>query len=420
MGRLPLLVGLAAGLALAGCLGAGPSTSSPSEVGAPGDKAPEAGPDLSEPVENLRTRVREALEGGGTVAVEARTVRDEVVYGQRVGERSTETFEVEPAPSPILRNGTWVEVEGERVEGPFVEAYGGHVAGNPEAPFRLVLADDWARGVVRTGDRYHQIRVGLEGNVPTSRDDARTSPTRASAPLPYEEPGGGTPAQECVRFVPEHVEPTVDAGPNQDEVVWTDVVMDGGPDAAATLEDDAVPLLVSMLHEIDPIYEHEVGVRFRLEGVHLHQEAERFPDADEKGPLDAVADYWNDRDVDRDLVHFVSGKDYAFAGANCTGGAGHPELAYTFTPLPWARNGAYRHTSGFAHEVGHIFGADHHHANNAETVGATTMLQGYAPGTRPVFSTLSKSVIRGWAEAEVAEDGAGDSAAGPGVAPISE
>lgn len=34
---------------------------------------------------------------------------------------------------------------------------------------------------------------------------------------------------------------------------------------------------------------------------------------------------------------------------------------------------------------------------------ATLMIQRYTPGIRPVFSTISKSVIRGWAEEHVQE-----------------
>ena len=100
------------------------------------------------------------------------------------------------------------------------------------------------------------------------------------------------------------------------------------------------------------------------------------------------------------------------------GGAGFPEDAYSVAPFPSSQLGPTRHVNVVAHEIGHLLSAEHRYGNHAETHLATVMIQGYSPGARPVFSTLSAGYMRAWADEHLGESAAGDGIVG-GDAPES-
>lgn len=404
---LPVFVAFVvlAGPAMAGCLAEpGPA----GDGGGPAEPAGASGPALPDEVASLRDALRAAAAGNGTVTVMARPVTGlgglgGLAFPEQVGDPVA--FDVSPSPSRIVTDRTWAEVNATRVPMPFVEAYEGHVEGRPDAPFRLVLTGTWARGVVRIDDRTHLVRVGLDGNLPAPPNGSRAGPAWPAATTGPWPPGRLDPPgwpdrqpDDCLLLVPPHVEPVVGGGAFDGEVLWTDVVLDADAAVKARLGNHSFPMMVAMVHELDAIWAHQVGVRFRLVGLHLHGDPAALPEPREGDPLGPLAEYWNARDVERDLVHLVSGHDHGVAEANCVGGVGDPEVAYTFTPLPWDERFAVFHTNAMAHEVGHIFSAHHHYGNHVESEGATIMIQGYTPGLHPLFSSLSKSVMRGYGQ----------------------
>lgn len=208
--------------------------------------------------------------------------------------------------------------------------------------------------------------------------------------------------EDCWGFVPPYVKPMAELGRAKDPPLTFDLVLDGDRAFGAGFGRDAFPLMVAMMQEADAIYDHEVGVRLRVVGLHLHTDPEMFPtpgDLLDVSPLAALAEHWNTRPgVARDVVYLFMGVRSDSAQANCIGGMGHPEVAYAFSPVEWETHPGSFHVRAVAHELGHLFAAHHHYGNHVETLGATLMIQGYTPGDRPVFSTLTKSVIRGWAE----------------------
>ncbi|HWG92481.1 MAG TPA: zinc-dependent metalloprotease family protein [Candidatus Thermoplasmatota archaeon] len=323
------------------------------------------------------------------------------------------TFELELKPSPMLTNATWAEVDGVRVTMPAVAVYEGHVKGAADQLARLTVTDAWARGSVRVGDVTYLIRVGLDGNLPyvLPEEQAAKAPANGSwtwtstAPAPGLFDPPGWQEHECLLLVPPHVTPMLDLGRPTSNALTARIVLDGDAEYMNQTGAHAFPLLVAMLNEVDAIYEHEVGIRFEIVGLHLNSDPAFYPDPLEEAPQAKMMEYWNARkDVDRDIVHLVTGQRSNYAMANCIGGAGQPEIAYTFTPLNWERDYLVFHTQAYAHELGHIFSAHHHYGNHAESTLATIMIQGYTPGLRPVFGTLEKSVIRGWAEEYLGHD----------------
>jgi hypothetical protein len=106
--------------------------------------------------------------------------------------------------------------------------------------------------------------------------------------------------------------------------------------------------------------------------------------------------YMTDR---RDIVHLLTGQPISTYMAGCIGGAGTPAgFFYTSTGIE-TTTASFRPMNFMSHEIGHLFSAHHHYGNHVEYPGsATIMIQGYTPGDLPVFGSLERGVIRGWAE----------------------
>lgn len=412
----PWLLGAALALAaMAGCIAA--------DEGAEPVEAANATPNETaaeltgyQPAIDLRERVQESVEAGETVELEARAVRATTTQHGDAAPRSETPFEVELEPGTLVTNETWAEVEDERTPLPDMDTYEGHVAENPDWPVRLTLTDDWARGYILANDFSvdgnadepvsYQIRLGLDGNVPPTVDDRADGRTaQASADATSDQPPtrfdpADWPGQDCLELVPPFATPVTERPAEHDEL-RTRIVLDGDARFKELAGDHAFPLMVAMMQETDAIYQVEHGIRYHIEGLHLHEQDD-FPQPSDETPLGALSEYWNDNrsDVERDVVHLFTGHASGFAQANCIGGAGIPDLAYTFTPFGWAINYTAFHTTALAHELGHIFSAHHHYGNHAESGGnmGTLMIQGYTPGIRPAFSSLSDASIRGWAD----------------------
>lgn len=301
--------------------------------------------------------------------------------------------------SDLFPESAFVEVDGRPIPRPFIRVYEGHRVGEQDDLARLVITGYWARGTIRDGDGLQVIRVNFDENAPIIPGGPRpvphgngTAPPRS--PEPVSCPGGvdawaPTPALASDLILP---------GRSTLPPITARLVMDGDERLVRTLGLDAIGTLVAMAVELDAIYDHNVAIRHQIAGVHLNTDPSYYPDPEVRAPHDQMGRFWdNYHRGDRDIVHLVTGYDSSFAQANCIGGAGHT-AGYTFTPYPWELRYAVFHTNAFAHELGHIYAAHHHYGNHVESELATIMIQGYTPGAQPKFSTLSKMVIRGWAE----------------------
>ena len=416
----------------AGCATPGATTDPLQDAAAP------AGTAAFLPALALAEAIEASLAEGAPVNLRAMRENDLRGYGT-LG--APVTLSVVLRPSLVLNETAWAEVDGQRVAFPGVRAYEGEVEGRPGSVVRLTVTSEWARGLVRVADAQYLVRLGLDGNLPhvSTLGEAQGAPgnatpaeaTRASfahawkeAPFTFYDKDG-MEEEDCLRAVPSDVTPMAEplAGPTEAEHLDARIVLDADAQFLDQTGRHAFPLMVAFLNEVDGIYQHEVGIRFRLVGVHANTDPSYFPDPEEEAPLAKLAEYWNARpDVARDMVHVFTGQKSGYAQANCIGGAGKPEIAYTFTPLNWARDFVVFHEQAMAHELGHIFSAHHHYGNHVEGMWtdrapvagapleegvqaglATIMIQGYTPGTKPVFGTLEKSVIRGWAENHLAK-----------------
>lgn len=414
---------LAAAVLASGCLGGGNVNPLADDLGVGASLPAQA----YRVVEELRARVHVAVSAGAPVEVQAARVLD--TLGVFDGVDNPIAFQVVLQPSNLLTPDTWAEIDLEKVQIPAIEVYEGHVKDKPDQLVRLTFGDEWARGSIRAGDFAYLIRVGLNGNLPFlpgEADHAAAGPSAStwtwsggSLPERYDPPEWTDDDEEdCLRLAPPYVTPMTDSGRTSKTALRARVILDGDHEFLKQTQDDAFALMVAMINEVDSIYAHEVGIRFQVVGLHVNTDKDYFPKPTQRAPLGKLAEYWNAdarSSTPRDMIHLFTGHASSYAQANCIGGAGRPQYAYTFTPLGWERTSTVFHTNAFAHELGHIFSAHHHYGNH---VGATTlpadptsagqwlaapgyatiMIQGYTPGFRPVFSTLSKSVIRGWAE----------------------
>ena len=396
--------------AASGCVGSPPSPVEGASADLPplaSDPAVRLGATGAAPaIHEAVAAVRDAILSEGRVTVTA-----EPAFLLALDPRDTGPVELdlELVRSELITNDTWAEIDGARVPMPWVETYEGHLAGDPASPARLTIAESFASGSVRINDVAYRVRVNMEGNFPMGPDweaieeeDAATRAYLMSPAWTFDK--DGEEPRDCLSLVPQPIEPVVGRAAFSGDRLTVDMVLDTDAEMAMVFGPGTWPLVVAQLNDVDAIYDHQVGMRFHVVGLHAHTDPNATADPVDEAPLADLAEYWNARaDVDRDIVHLVTGHDSSYAQANCIGGAGMPDIAYTFTTIHWAKEdyGKTRHVQTFAHELGHIFNAHHHYGNPAEgAVGTTIMFQG-GEKINPVFSTLSKSVIRGWTAANV-------------------
>lgn len=347
---------------------------------------------VHEEVEALRAEVAAAVTAGDPVSLSAKPVYENDLT------RSVDPVDYDVVldrDDRFVTNSTWVE------SGPVVDTLGnlslyeGHVAGDASQLVRLAIGPDWARGTVRIGDMNHLFRLGLENNIPPS---ANVTGDGFRAQIPETFDGPMYKDHDCLSLAPTDLTPMVEVGHSAAQQLVADLILDADDLFAQQMGNHSVPFMVAMMYEADAIYQYEVGINFHIAGVHVHDNYTYEP-----GDFASLSAYWNEREDDRDVVHMFTGSESSFAQANCIGGAGIPSEAYTFTPLNWEYQYEVFHITALVHELGHIFNAHHHYGNHVEAGGelATLMIQGYTPGVNPVFSTASKTTIRGWAEAHV-------------------
>lgn len=122
-----------------------------------------------------------------------------------------------------------------------------------------------------------------------------------------------------------------------------------------------------------------------------------------------------------DLVHVVTTRDLVHGGepitgyADCIGGVRYPTRAFSLSEAPIATRSVGPvnlyvdgTTETFAHEIGHILGARHEHANCAQGAGADdaanrdpsvcTLMTNNMELQSPNFGTLESLVVRGHTE----------------------
>jgi hypothetical protein len=313
------------------------------------------------------------------------------------------SFEVELKPSTLVSEDIWAELDGAATQVPFVETYAGHVMGEPDQVVRLTLTHEWAAGTIRVDNQNYRIRVNMDGNFPAGYPLQAPEGRVAAPPSTWHFDRNGVEPHDCLSLLPMEHSPLLPGRAKATQLV-AKVVLDGDAAYLQRLEHHAFPMMVAFLNEVDGIYDHQLGIRFQVVGLHLHSDPEALSQPETQSPLGQLAAYWNERpDLDRDIVHLYTGWESSYAQANCIGGAGMPELAYTFTPIQWAQEeyGILRHTQTYAHELGHIFNAHHHYGNPLEAGVSTTIMHQGAQKINPAFSTLSRDVIRGWAEAHL-------------------
>lgn len=342
-------------------------------------------------------RNRSAPEDAAPDDPEIRRLWEQARNGTVEVQAGGEAFTLDVAPHALVAEDAFVETDRSPVEAPWTGTFEGQVEGAPDSEVRLLFAEDWLGGVVYQGTATYL--VGHDGNAWATLDHA------TGAASPFATANGGVPTFSpdrvdqtdvaCLHPAPTPASPVLPV--DDPDPITVDVIVDTDPSVAETYDEDPKRLGLLWISMVDAIYEDELGLRLNVVGLHTATEGHGYGDED---PLEELADRWNQRDEPRDLVHLFTARNLGYAQANCIGGAGHPEIAYTFTEMTWApRN----HLMAVAHELGHIFSAHHHYANCAESrVLCTTMINSASLSVKNVFSSVNKAAIRGWAEEHVA------------------
>lgn len=305
--------------------------------------------------------------------------------------------------SKLLDPDAFFEVNGLPAEGPFIRTYEGHVEGMPNNLAHVMVSQDFIRGAVRIGDTMNVIRIAMKGNRPLDMPRRRTAPEAQPVDRPPVSatpsacPDDGIPANAGLRAVPPYLSPVNGLGFADAPELRARVILDSDYRAAERWGRHLVPMMVGMFIEMDLTYRYEVGVRHTLVGLHQNLLKDYFPDPEQRDPFAELSRWWDGWHLERDVLHFFTGWDSSYAQANCIGGSG-TTAGYSFSSISWEEEYAYFHQNAFAHEFGHLYSAHHHYGNHVESDLGTIMIQGYTPGAQPQFSSLSRTVIRGWAE----------------------
>lgn len=321
-----------------------------------------------------------------------------------------EDFEARLVPSTVYGPlDTWVEIDGNQTAPPSLVAAEGVLTSDADSEVRVTVTDSWIHGVILENRNLCFVLVGA---VPADGEPVYWSESsdgfapHAGLARPSLDPTTARriPGDCMLGLRDVQVSPVVGitGGHYEGPVRVLNLIADSDVHFADRYGDDAFPLMVAFVHEADAVLEYEIGVRLHLVGLHQHTDP-AFNDGSAISPTDPAEAYWNDRpDLNRDLVHL-----FGYGGprgiANCVGSAGDPSVAYTYSNYRLADHNVNRNVLVLVHEIGHSLSAHHHHGNTVEAeTGATLMIQGMAAGYAPAFSTASKSLMRGWAEAYLA------------------
>jgi hypothetical protein len=355
-----------------------------------------------------RADVREVYQRiEAAIAANATVVLPSVQVNSLLGSDSfgdEEDLELRLTYSKVLDPDAFFEVNGLPAPMPFMRAYEGHVEGQPNHLAHLLVSEDFIRGAVRIGDDMNLIRIAMRGNRPLDM------PRRPDAPadMPAKKPRSADPSQcpeddipfnSGIRAVPPYLSPLNGLGLGDAPELRSRVILDADYEAVKVWGARHLPaMMVGMTMEMDLTYRYEVGIRHTIVGIHLNQIKDFYRSTVDNAPFNEMRRWWDGHHAgERDIVHLFSGWNTGYAQANCIGSVG-TLAGYSFTPIIWEENYAYFHQNAYAHEFGHLYAAHHHYGNHVESHLATIMIQGYTPGVQPQFSSLSRTVIRGWGE----------------------
>lgn len=180
-------------------------------------------------------------------------------------------------------------------------------------------------------------------------------------------------------------------------------------------------VLTAIANGVDAIFEEEMSLSLSVVDMHSHA-AGVFPGGDTDALLGNLEAHYESGHVGlaRENVHLLTGKDLlATSGvvgqANCIGGAGNPDIAYTvalaanFDPINILGLIFYGdlYVKLSAHEMGHILSAHHHYANCTESapglspfrpIDLCTVMFPFADHWTRQMSSVNRLVTRGWAD----------------------
>jgi len=262
------------------------------------------------------------------------------------------------------------------------------------------------------------VRVGTNGNLPAAlvaggapdyayQEPASGDPVGCPAdsiPGNNEDPNlpGGVAINGGHRFVPPYMSPEYVLQIGEAPELQARIILDADLDAYQRWGRHLPAMMIATHVEQSSTYRHQVGVRFRIAGVHLNTIPDYYP-----RPLDTIATFdsmdrwWGHYLTERrDIVHLLTGQPISTYMASCIGGAGSPHGYFYTSTAGESSTASFRSMNFMSHEIGHLFSAHHHYGNHVEAGGgsATIMIQGYTSGDVPVFGSLERTVIRGWAE----------------------
>ena len=301
-----------------------------------------------------------------------------------------------------LMQDTWFEINGIAYYGPFLRVYDVHVDGEPSNIGHVLVAHDFIRGAVRIGDAMELIRINMNGNLPANVQPTALPDMDTAAPdsaPPSSCPSDGIPLNDGLRAVPPYLDPLDGLALLSDaEMLRSRTIVDADWKAYERWGEHLPAMMVGMTIEMNIAYRYEVGISHEIVGIHLNLIPNYYPNPEPDAPFPEVMKWWDGHHVgERDVLHLFTGFDSSYAQANCIGSVG-TTAGYSFSSILWEEQYAFLNTNVYAHEFGHLYAAHHHYGNHVEADLATIMIQGYTPGAEPQFSSVSRSVMRGWAE----------------------
>lgn len=324
--------------------------------------------------------IRRAAERGDPVALEVGSTTVEATLTP-----NEDLVAADPAPEPRFFEGRLVD--------------------HPQREVRVSLVDGVEVAAFGAGDA-----VGSTVQGDTSPD---------AAPGERFEPPGAVPASHvggCTQLTPHAA-----ADPSGLVTGWTPRTLDVAYAVDGAFVDEYADwegTALAFANLVDGFYQAAIDLEVAVLDLHSHAGPFEVDTLDEA--LDALQDHYgtDHATLDRENTHLFLGKEMSDAAgmANCVGGAGNPDLAYTageaaeetteIGPFEWFQD---ENAKIAAHEIGHILGAHHHYANCAEraptydafdTLAVCTVMVNDIGLSSLTMSTANKLVTRGWADAE--------------------